>query len=220
MPASLKILVKACLLAAVAMAPSSALAAALLFYDPPMSPEGGRPLHQALLGWTFFPTTAITITHLGLFDDYSDGFDVAHPIGLFRLNDGAELASSVVSAGLADPLVDEFRYVDVPDVTLVSGVEYVLAYYTNDPAGISRDYQAFPLGLGVGHDSAIALGYSRVQPGGAPGLGIPNTQIYPGAYFVGPNALFTVVPIPGAVWMFGSTLGVMGWMRRKAVNAG
>jgi hypothetical protein len=25
-----------------------------------------------------------------------------------------------------------------------------------------------------------------------------------------------VVPIPAAVWLFGSALGVMGWMRRKA----
>ena len=30
-------------------------------------------------------------------------------------------------------------------------------------------------------------------------------------------ALFTpVVPVPAAVWLFGSALGVMGWMRRKA----
>ncbi|MEZ5565379.1 MAG: hypothetical protein R3F24_07610 [Gammaproteobacteria bacterium] len=214
MPASLKTVVKACLLAVVVMAPPSGGADTLLFYNEPMSPEGGRPLHQSLLGWTFFPTTAITITHLGLFDDYSDGFDIAHPIGLFRLDDGAELASGVVSAGLVDPLVDEFRYVDVPDVTLVSGVEYVLSYYTNDPEGISYDYQAFPLGLGVGHDPAIALGYSRVQSG-APGLGIPSIQTFQGAYFVGPNALFTVVPIPGAVWMFASALATIGIARRR-----
>ncbi len=27
-----------------------------------------------------------------------------------------------------------------------------------------------------------------------------------------------VVPIPAAVWLFGSALGVMGWMRRKATS--
>ncbi len=28
-----------------------------------------------------------------------------------------------------------------------------------------------------------------------------------------------VVPVPAAVWLFGSALGVMGWMRRKAASA-
>ena len=27
---------------------------------------------------------------------------------------------------------------------------------------------------------------------------------------------FTAVPVPAAVWLFGSALGVLGWMRRKA----
>jgi hypothetical protein len=28
----------------------------------------------------------------------------------------------------------------------------------------------------------------------------------------------SVVPVPGAVWLFGSALGVMGWVRRKSVT--
>lgn len=28
----------------------------------------------------------------------------------------------------------------------------------------------------------------------------------------------TLIPIPAAVWLFGSALGVLGWMRRKAIN--
>lgn len=30
----------------------------------------------------------------------------------------------------------------------------------------------------------------------------------------------TAVPVPTAVWLFGSALGLMGWMRRKASNTG
>ena len=32
-------------------------------------------------------------------------------------------------------------------------------------------------------------------------------------FLVGPG--INVVPVPAAVWLFGSALGMMGWLRRK-----
>jgi hypothetical protein len=36
-----------------------------------------------------------------------------------------------------------------------------------------------------------------------------------GEYFVMDNFTYSVVPIPAAVWLFGSGLGLLGWVRRR-----
>ena len=41
------------------------------------------------------------------------------------------------------------------------------------------------------------------------------TQAAPNQISVGNSS---VVPVPAAVWLFGSALGVMGWVRRKSVT--
>lgn len=43
----------------------------------------------------------------------------------------------------------------------------------------------------------------------------PCTTANAGAFNNGQQWTFSVVPVPPAVWLFGSALGVMGWMRRK-----
>ncbi len=39
-------------------------------------------------------------------------------------------------------------------------------------------------------------------------------SFYFGTYMVRSS----VVPVPPALWLFGSALGLLGWMRRKAAN--
>ena len=34
--------------------------------------------------------------------------------------------------------------------------------------------------------------------------------------FEGVGIIVNPIPIPGAVWLFGSALGLLGWMRRRA----
>lgn len=201
-------------LAALVFNVSTAFAAPLLTYGTVFQ-ANGYPNDQTLQGWQFSANQSIAITHLGLFDDDSDGFDVAHLVGLFRVADGALLTSAVVNAGASDPLlINGFRYVDVFDVPLVVGEEYVLAYYTNDPLHINRDHMIATWDVRT-VDSAITLGYGRWQQN-ASSFGMPQNTDLRGVFYVGPNALFATVPVPPAVWLFGSALGLMGWMRRKA----
>ena len=80
-------------------------------------------------GWKFTVNENITLTHLGLWDQDEDGLDGDHPIGLFRLSDGALLTSGTMSAGTGDALLGGFRYIDVADVPLAPGEDYVLSYY-------------------------------------------------------------------------------------------
>ena len=81
-------------------------------------------------GWQFTVNEPIIVTHLGLFDEWPDGFKIDHPIGLWRLSDEVLLASGTMSAGTGDPLLDEFRYIDVPDVALDVDVDYVIGIYS------------------------------------------------------------------------------------------
>ena len=60
------------------------------------------------LGWEFDVLDPISVTALGVFDDSQDGLVDRHPIGIWD-SGGTLLASTTVSSGTADPLVDQFR---------------------------------------------------------------------------------------------------------------
>ena len=90
-------------------------------------------------GWQFFVNVPMEVTHLGLYDQFSNGFVIDHPIGLWD-EDGNLLTSGMLSAGAGDPLIENFRYVDITDneggqgVTLVPGMMYTIGFYSEIPA--------------------------------------------------------------------------------------
>jgi hypothetical protein len=45
---------------------------------------------------------------------------------------------------------------------------------------------------------------------------LQDTSNPPGSDFDAIGAIPTIIPVPAAVWLFGSALGLLGWIRRKA----
>jgi hypothetical protein len=161
------------------------------------SAGGGTPVANTIHGWEFTPAVPLKVTHLGLWDEPPTGIQHEHPIGLFRVSDSALLTSGVIHVGMGDLLLDSFRYIDSPDVTLAAGASYVISYFTAIDNGdfviTSGNYSAHP-----------AISYVQGRWGEGP-LGIPaNTTI---DLRIGPNFLFEI-PEPatfsGALVIFGA----------------
>jgi hypothetical protein len=165
-------------------------------------------------GWQFTANQSITVTHLGLYDEWPDGFSIDHPIGLWRLNDGSLLASGTMSAGTGDTLTDHFRYIDIPDVQLSVGMDYVVGFYSAFECSNEMIIKAD--GLQV--NPAISLVVGRYDVGGQfqmPANPIPTEgenpwDPPPDPDRFGPNFLFEV-PEPYTLIL----LGIGGIFLRK-----
>lgn len=186
--------------------------------------SGAKPDGGTTMGWQFSVASPIVVTHLGLYDFYyelvyssgwtlitADGFNSAHPIGLWRLSDGALLASGTIPAGTDAPQIDRFRYIEVVETTLIPGEGYVVGFYTesaatSDPVATNPDNVTWTVDPLVNYVAALQ--------GSSSGLTMP-TQTLEGDLRFGPNFQFTVVPVPAA-----AVLGLIGlgsaarWLRR------
>jgi hypothetical protein len=99
-----------------------------------------------------------------------------------------------------------------------------LATLTNSWAGLVNPFDplASPLSLFVvanGDPGADTFGVDILMETAIPGSVIGNDFPLSNDDFGGRQFLYpyvAAVPIPSAVWLFGSALGLLGWMRRKA----
>ena len=103
----------------------------------------GRKLPLGLTeGWQFTTVDTISVTHLGMWDDYfmveppaeigllenSYGFQYEIPIGIWRVSDQSLVAYTTIGPGIGDLLEDEFRYVEIDPVTLAKDETYVIGF--------------------------------------------------------------------------------------------
>ena len=173
---------------------------------------GGWPVGGSNYGWQFTVNQNIKLTHLGLYDDWPNGFSIDHPIGLWRLNDGTLLASGTMSAGTSDTLINHFRYIDVPDVQLSVGVNYVVGYYTSSDHSDYMITEASSLQV----NPVVNLVVGRWDISGRfqmpANLNVPNPLEPFMPHDFGPNFLFEV-PEPATLLLLGA--GAMMLRRRN-----
>ncbi len=160
------------------------------------------------LGYSFKADSAISVIGLGAYDHLGDGLNVEHAVGLWDAR-GNLLASATVPAGSGASMINNFRFVSIPTVTLnANDLYYVGAVYGYDNDAWLQDPTTLVPGPGITYDSRryASSGGSLVFPNLA---GSGNT-----GYFGG-NFEYTAVPLPPAILLLGSGLMGLAGLRRK-----
>jgi hypothetical protein len=104
------------------------------------SPISSTVPYEGTVGWSFVVNEARNVRFLGVYDADADGLAVATEVGLWERDmlstNGYLLASATVPAGTAGRLSGQFRYTDIPGLTLQPGLEYTLGALYNQPTPV------------------------------------------------------------------------------------
>ncbi|HTR41993.1 MAG TPA: DUF4082 domain-containing protein [Pseudomonadales bacterium] len=162
-------------------------------YTPVMSSINGP------VGWTFQPTTEISVTALGIFNNLPANLEV----GLWNAS-GTLLASSTIKAGAV--AIDQSLYESITPVDLTAGQTYYLAAYS--PSGA---FSALALSPNITPADGNAIMSPDIQLGTAayanngvfefPGV----TESVPDSAIIAPNFEYApVVPEPSTLYLLGA----------------
>jgi hypothetical protein len=151
---------------------------------------------------------SITVTALGAFDDFGDGFITPGgiPVGIFRESDGVLLTS--VNVLSTDPLVSSYRYASITPLVLFSGQDYrVVAVNRDDNYNVSTTFSVHPavtfLGYGyVDTTNLVALSDHT----GTERVWMANLEF---------DAEGGVIPEPGTYALSGAGLLLMGFVAAR-----
>lgn len=199
----------------------STAGAAVLLTDRGQGLAGSFEGEPITSGFTFtVGSSDLLLYSLGVCDLRGEGLVNSHLVGLWD-SSGNLLASATVDSGTTIPLENGFRFVDLVDpVSLTSGSIYYLgALY---PLG-DTDRYVFNYGGNQATASAdVTLGnsvYTRPGSGGSDenGWGFPKMVDAYGGSSVGPNAKYTIVPVPeSSATSFAILAGLLILGRRRA----
>ena len=153
------------------------------------------------LGWSFFTNESIIVDELGWYDSFGDGLTESHEVGLWN-STGTLLASTVVTN--ADPLVDWFRYSDIPNLLLEKGEVYIVAGRSG-----TEDYTFEPFSLTIAPSVSYIEDRYILDPGN---LTFPTKSTGELGWW-GASFTTTAVPEPTSAGLL--TIMAMGVLRRR-----
>jgi hypothetical protein len=103
-----------------------------VFVKPGIVAGGGPNLIQ---GWEFEAKANLTVTHLGIYDDSSNGLAQAHAVAIWDIKDAAKaVAEQTIPAGEEAPLAGVFRMMPVERARLEKGKRYAIVAHYDEPA--------------------------------------------------------------------------------------
>lgn len=177
-----------------------------------------------MIGWRFSVTEDIGVSAIGWFDWNGNGLARSHEVGIWNTTGASLLASVVIPNGTTAILDNGFRYTTLnTPLTLQTGATYIIAGLD---IGASGDPHVWDANIGFGNphvngfasDPRITLTVGNAIGSVATSFAYPTGVIGDARrVLMGPNFTFTPVPIPAAVWLFGSAFaGLIGFSRRNS----
>lgn len=165
-----------------------------------------------VVGWTFSVNQDIFATHLGVWNRDTqigmEGLSSPHQVGIWNATTQTLLGSTTVNPG--DMVVGDFTYRALPNITLLTGQQYVIgAMYT------ATDGDSYISGGVTNFTTSADVNWINGRSPLAGDLGfVFPTSTSTGIGRFGPNFLYTPVPAPGAAAAMGA-FGLFATRRRR-----
>ena len=150
-----------------------------------------------MVGWSFIATEYIEVTSVGFWDEYGDGLNTTHRVGIWSLGGSTKWVDHTIPAGTGTGLAQGFRFDSLAAPVILPAATYVIAANTTS-GGDQYLYSATTSTTGpiVYQDGRFEYDPTFAYP---PRINTTSLDCY-----FGPNFKFnpTASAYPGLLWFF------------------